>query len=327
MCLVSMIVCMEWMMTRIYWLTPEKDASQIELKQAKFAVLQTKEDFDVLFFGDSTAGNDIIPALFTSLTGLRSYSVHTNSNVSPTANVYLLSEYLKHHRAPKIVILSQTLFAWSIPQHHDIILEHFMRPDIGWMLWRNGIVSTEEFLESLTTHWLPSLAYRRHFQRLRESGNAFDGILGMGEGQYEDDMRGHIPVLRDISQSDAYEGEMHAVAKLLRDAPTKPNLGFSDEALFMTRAFCSLAKEHNIFAAIVIPPLPSPVLSQAGAFTGLTLMQMRIINEVEGSGCRLMNTIEMSPNLFGDGVHVNETGATFFTQKLATLVQKSMMRQ
>jgi len=311
---------MEWGLQRMYWLTPESDALQMELKQAKHAVLQTAEDFDVMFFGDSTAGNNIIPSQFQQETGLRAYSVHTNSNVSPSANVYLLTEYLAHHPAPKMLVLSQTLFAWSIPQHHDILLEHFMRPDIGWLLWSNGIFSTQDFLESLTSHWIPSLAYRRHILRLRQNADIVQGLLGKGAGQFDDPARGHIPVMRDISAMDAYTGEMREVGKLLRGAPTKESLGFSEEALLMTKEFCAIAKRNGIPVAIVMPPFPSGVLTQTGTLEGLRAMETYIQNETREHGCRLTNPIKMPDNVFGDGVHLNETGASLFTHRLATFI-------
>ncbi|HRH93052.1 MAG TPA: hypothetical protein PKV72_00805 [Candidatus Peribacteria bacterium] len=313
--LACLFVAAEWTTDRLEWLTPEHDESQMELMQAKYVAERGETAYDVLFLGDSTAGNDVIPKVFTQVTGLSAYSMHTNSNVSPVANVYLLDAYLRRHPAPKMVILVQTLYGWSIPQHHDVLLEHFMNPWLAWDLWRNGLLSANDTAEGMVSWWLPSLRHRRHIQRLRENSDLLAGLLGSGEGQFVDPELGHIPVTRNIALMGAYQGEIDGDRKLLSGAVLKPDAGLSAEALLMARRLCAIARDNGIQAAIVIPPLPAPAMSETGTLNGLTAMQARTVRETS-DGCRMMSTLALPPELFGDGVHLNETGAELLTRKL-----------
>jgi hypothetical protein len=233
---------------------------------------------------------------------------------------------LARHRPPKALVIIQSLYGWTIQQHHDILLEHFMRPDLAWSLWSRGLFTPLEAAEGLVSRPLASLAYRRHINRLRTTGHLADALLHDNAAQYDDPNLGHVPVLRVLTQMDELANEIHLVMDQLAVIGEIPEKGLSREAGLLVGDVCSRARAAGIPAIVMIAPTPSPILANTASLEGLTTLERQIRAAAEpGGGCRVTNTIDYSVNMFGDGVHLNQSGATLFSRLLAEFVRDDIV--
>ena len=87
-------------------------SSEAVIGQAMAYAISSREYNDVVFLGDSPCQMGIDPRVFAKKTGLSGWNLGTMRAFGPYGFLLLTSAYLRHHPAPKIVVLcvSTTLF-------------------------------------------------------------------------------------------------------------------------------------------------------------------------------------------------------------------------
>jgi len=100
----------------LIFLDPRRQPTVNEAIYAAMAeyALKSSERNDVLFIGDSTCAYGADPIRFEQLTGLRAYSCGTLAWMGPEGFLVLLDGYIRHHPAPRVVVLTLSPFVMEV---------------------------------------------------------------------------------------------------------------------------------------------------------------------------------------------------------------------
>jgi len=289
----------------LYWRTPTVNSSYARFLEVKEAA-SGHQTFNVLFLGDSTARNGIIPAVFHAATGKTGHNLATAAPISAWADADLVREYVRTHPAPDAVIVSQDFatYAGVDELDHQVIREHFSDFALSAYLYRHSLSPLSDLLEAAVAELLPSFRYRDHVRRaipsLLLNQSFYTGSQSDADGFQRSD---RIPSPSELEN---------------RRVPENPPPSAVDEGL-LTAYLCDLAENGHFPVFLTISPhLP---LSHLSATSQGALRQagdsLRNIASTHPR-CRLLNgNRDFDTRLFADETHLNYSGALLYSNELA----------
>jgi hypothetical protein len=240
---------------------------------------------DVIFFGDSTGKDGILPDIIEQETGLKSINLASYAMVSGFADIYFLNKYLQKNTPPKKIFILRTLYTWKKPIRFDEYLE--VSPDIGtsFYLLKNSVFSVEKFFHA---------AIARHARILREN----NAIRRKVTAPWNYDR--YIP---EYANGRVIQGK-HFVR---------------DESLELLERMCNIAEKYDIEMYILQAPYAEKMKVDVDFMSSSAEIISTIQSVTENnSHCSFVDTLQFyKENLMADKTHTNKKGAEVFSTWLA----------
>lgn len=313
--LVTLVVVMaiERGLSNLYWNYPETRSFERRVKQVKAIAALSSEKYDVLFLGDSTALEGVVPLVFQQLTGRNGYNLATYGLISSVADVYLVDAYLRHHPAPQAIFVVRTLGALDVPRE-DAAQEHFDSPALALFRYRNGFITLERAAAGILAGLLPSFANRYQIHDILFGQDLQPWMFLHRPQVTADSDRGYVRLDTALNPSE--------IPKVLAQFQQRDKryLDHIQQSLALIGHLCTLGASHNIPVIVAADPLIEPLTHDATFKQTMEQIQQLVSSRLhQHAGCFWHPAEAFDTSLFADlGGHLNGTGAVTFTGRLAT---------
>jgi len=302
----------------LYRLLPS-DLKEWDRVTKRQEAIRTMEHQDVLFLGDSTGVQSIIPELFELITGQKAYNLSTYADRVSVADLALLQTYLDHHPPPKAIIDVRSILSWDMGYGFGLVRLQFNRADIANKLWHLGLLTPLEYGQLFLERVFPSLLYREKIDFVRR---AFSDEKGYFENVYKRDegmgWKGYEP-FNPFAHNTNIELSEKNLEPFYRLIGTGGSLTMAPYSIPLLQELCDSAAARSTNFYVTFNPSAHVVQDNPRIYAGAQkIYGMAQQALAPNPSCALLPNIWiMDDPYLSDLTHTNHSGALVFTKIIA----------
>ncbi len=313
-------LCTEASIPALYSLVSAPSDPNVGL-EGMLGVIHAPHDYSVLFLGDSTVTQGVIPAEFDALTGEDSYVFGSASGAAGPEDAILLDEYLATHAAPKAVFVVRSPAMWRRAVAPQVIREAPRNMRLALFLYRQGALPLGDYAEISLTTLLPSAHHRYRFSRVL-SAMMDEQVRTTFEKDYADavkarDIRLAAKGFARITSTLTSTREQSLQA--LRTLMPAGEEAVRPENIALLTYMCERAREYGTHLYVTLAPYSGILTEDASVKAALDDIASKLeAATADDPSCTYLPAVPPYPDsAMSDETHANATGALMFTNRLA----------